>query len=164
MTAQWIEVDDEVIGAIKDAAEPFVDNPNRVLRRLLGLPTIDNDRTAPLPSSIPRVPRGSILPMPEFEVPILLAISEAGGSAARSAVIDAVGVALTDRLRDLDREPLRSGRLRWQSRVDHVRNGLVKRGLLESDQPGVWKLTEAGIEYLDRRLKSKAAAERRAAQ
>jgi hypothetical protein len=165
MTNHWIEVDGDVIDAIKNAAEPFVDNPNRVLRRLLGLPAIDNDRTAAVPSSIPRVPRGSILPMPEFEVPILFAISEAGGSAARSAVIDAVGVALEDRLTDLDRERLRSGRLRWQSRVDHVRNELAKRGLLESDQPGVWKLTEAGIEYLDRRLKSKAAAaEQRAAQ
>jgi hypothetical protein len=162
--AEWIEVDGEVLAAIKDAAEPFVDNPNRVLRRLLGLPTIDNDRTAPLPSSVPRVPRGSILPMPEFEMPILLAISEAGGSAPRSAVIDAVGVALEDHLTDLDRQPLRSGRLRWQSRVDHVRNGLVRRGLLESGQLGIWKLTEAGTEYLDRRLKSKAAAERRAAQ
>ena len=88
--AQWIEVDGEVIGAIKDAAEPFLDNPNRVLRRLLGSPTIDNDRTAPLPSSIPRVPRGSLCPLPEFEVPILLAVSEAGGSASRRAVQGAI--------------------------------------------------------------------------
>ncbi|MGN6588495.1 MAG: winged helix-turn-helix domain-containing protein [Solirubrobacterales bacterium] len=162
--AQWIEVDAEVIGAIKDAAEPFVDNPNRVLRRLLGLPTIDHDRTAPLPSNIPRVPRGALLPLPEFEVPILLAISEAGGSAPRSAVLDAVEVALRDRLTDLDRAPMTSGRIRWQARVDQARNELVKRGLLESSLPGIWRLTEAGTEYLDRRLKSKEAAERRAAQ
>ncbi len=163
MTAQWIEVDDEVIGAIKGAAEPFVDNPNRVLRRLLGLPTVDNDRTAPLPSSIPRVPRGSICPLPDFEVPILLAVSEAGGSAPRSAVLDAVEAALEDRLTDLDRKPMTSGRIRWQTRVDQARNRLVKSGFLESSHPGIWKLTEAGVEYLDRRLKSKAAAERRAA-
>ncbi len=163
MTTHWIEVDGEVIGAIKDAAEPFVDNPNRVLRRLLGLPTVDNDRTAAVPSSIPRVPRGSLLPLPEFEVPILLSISEAGGSAPRSTVMVSVEMALGDRLTDLDRTPMSSGGMRWRARVDQARNELVKRGLLESSLPGVWKLTEAGIEYLDRRLKSKAAAERRAA-
>lgn len=161
--AQWIEVDGEVIDAIKGAAEPFVDSPNRVLRRLLGLPAIDNDRTASLPSSIPRVPRGSLCPLPEFELPMLCAISERGGSASRGAVQDAVGRALKDRLTDLDWKPMVSGRIRWEARVDQARNELVKRGLLESSLPGVWTLTEAGVEHLDRRLKSKAAAERRAA-
>lgn len=67
--AEWIEVDGEVLAAIKDAAEPFVDNPNRVLRRLLGLPTIDNDSNCTAAVERSRVPRGSILPMPEFEMP-----------------------------------------------------------------------------------------------
>ncbi|TMK57402.1 MAG: hypothetical protein E6G51_06465 [Actinobacteria bacterium] len=160
MTAQWIEVDGDVIDAIKAAAEPFVDNPNRVLRRLLGLPAIDHDRTASLPSSIPRAPRGSLCPLAEFDVPILSAISEAGGSAPRGAVQDSVSRALKDRLSDLDMKPLASGRIRWMARVDQARNLLVKRGLLESATPGLWTLTEAGAEYLDRRLKSRAAAER----
>jgi Mrr N-terminal domain len=164
MKTEWIEVDGDVIDAIKDVAEPFVDNPNRALRRVFGLPAIENDRTAPLPSSIPRAPRGSLLPLAEFEVPILLAVSEAGGSAARSVVMDAVWLALKDRLSDLDQIPMSSGLVRWRTRVDQARQQLVKRSLLESGQPGIWKLTEAGTEYLDRRLKSKAAAERSAAQ
>lgn len=162
MKTEWIEVDGDVIGAIKDVAEPFVDNPNRALRRVFGLPAIENDRTAPLPSSVPRAPRGSLLPLAEFEVPILLALSEAGGSAARSIVMDAVWVALKDRLSDLDHLPMSGGGVRWRARVDQARQRLVKRGLLESGLPGIWKLTEAGSEYLDRRLKSKAASDRRA--
>lgn len=163
--AQWIEVDGEVIDAIKGAAEPFVDNPNRVLRRLLGLPAIEHDRTAPLPSNTPRAPRGALLPLGEFDVPILRAISDAGGSAPRKAVRDAVGMELSDRLTDLDWKPLGSGRIRWEARLDQARNQLIKRGLLESRATGLWTLTEAGADYLDRRLKSKkAAAEREAAK
>jgi hypothetical protein len=163
MTAQWIEVDGEVIRAIQDAAEPFVDNPNRVLRRLLGLPPIDNDRTAALPTGNPRAPRGSILPLPDYEVPILLAISEAGGSAARSLVLDALRVSLDDQLTDLDREPLGTGRARWEARADQARTRLLQRGYLERSLSGIWQLSEAGREYLDRRLKSKVADERRRA-
>jgi len=161
--AQWIEVDGEVLAAIKDAAEPFVDNPNRVLRRLFGLPEIERDRTAPMPSKIARAPRSSLLPLHEFELAILRAVSEAGGEASRSRLLEVLGPALENRLTDLDREPLTSGKLRWQTRVDQARNRLVERGLLESRHRGVWKLTEAGVEDLDRRLQSQApAAERRA--
>lgn len=163
MTNHWIEVDGDVIDAIKNAAEPFVDNPNRVLRRLLGLPpaTIDRDRTALAPASVPRVLKGSLLPLREYDVPILHAISEAGGSAPRSTVMVAVELALRDRFTDLDRTATSTGVNRWRSRVDQARNELVKRGLLESSQPGIWTLTEAGVEYLDRRLKSKKAAAER---
>jgi hypothetical protein len=163
MTTHWIEVDGEVVGAIKDAAEPFVDNPNRVLRRVFGLPNNEDDRTALAPSSVPRVPRGSLLPLTEFDVPILLAIREAGGSSPRATVMIDVEIALGDRLTDLDRTPMGSGGMRWRARVDQARHGLVKRGLLESSLPGIWTITSAGIEYLDRRLKSKAASERRVA-
>lgn len=163
--AQWIEVDGEVLAAIKDAAEPFVDNPNRVLRRLFGLPAIERDRTAPMPSKIARAPRSSLLPLPEFELAILRAVSEAGGEASRSKLLEVLERALEDRLTDLDREPLISGKLRWQTRVDQARNRLVKAGFLRSPYRGVWKLTLAGAEDLDHRLKSEAAAaERRAAQ
>lgn len=140
-----------------------MDNPNRVLRRLLRLPpaAIDRDRTALAPSSVPRVSKGSLLPLPEYDVPILQAISEAGGSAPRSTVLVAVELMLRDRLTDLDRTPTSTGVNRWRSRVDQARSELVKRGLLESSRSGVWTLTEAGIAYLDRRLKSKKAAAER---
>jgi hypothetical protein len=162
MTAasQWIEVDGDVLAAIKDAAEPFVDNPNRVLRRLFELPAIEKDGTAPFPAKIARAPRSSLLPLAEFEVAILLAVADAGGEAPRSKLMEVLRQTLEDRLTDLDREPLISGKLRWQTRVDQARNRLVKAGLLRSPYRGVWKLTLAGAEDLDRR--EAAAAERRA--
>ncbi len=53
-----IEVDDDVFGVLKGAAEPFVDTPNSVLRRLLGLnasgqsaPDASPAREATLPSA-----------------------------------------------------------------------------------------------------------------
>jgi len=144
-----------------------VDNPNRVLRRLLGLPPAasDRDRTALALSSVPRVAKGSLLPLTESDLPILQVISEAVGSASRSTVLVEVEMILRDRLTDLDRTPTSTGVNRWRSRVDLARNELVKRGLLESSRPGVWTITEEGIAYLGRRLKSKkAAAEREAAQ
>lgn len=160
--AQWIEVDGEVLAAIKEAAEPFVDNPNRVLRRLFGLPAIEKDSTALMPSKIARAPRSSLLPMHEFELAILRAVSEAGGEAPRSKMMEVLGRSLEDRLTDLDREPLLSGKLRWLTRVDQARNRLVEKGLLESSHRGVWKLTSAGAEDLDRR--EAEAAERGAAK
>jgi len=164
MTNHWIEVDGEVIDAIKKAAEPFVDTPNRVLRWMFGLPSNEDDRTALAPSSVPRVPRGSLLPLTEFDVPILLAIREAGGSAPRQKVMIAVEMALGDRLTDLDRTPMSSGGMRWRARVDQARHELVKRGFLESSLPGIWTVTQAGGKYLARRLKSKEAADRGAGE
>jgi Mrr N-terminal domain len=163
MTAsQWIEVDGEVLAAIKDAAEPFVDNPNRVLRRLFELPALEKDGTAAFPAKIARAPRSSLLPLAEFELAILRAVADACGEATRLKLMEVLGRELDDRLTDLDREPLISGALRWQSRVDQARNRLVKAGFLESPYRGVWKLTPAGAEDLDRR--EAAAAERGAAK
>jgi hypothetical protein len=165
MTAasQWIEVDGEVLAAIKDAAEPFVDNPNRVLRRLFELPAIEKDGTASFPAKIARAPRSSLLPLADFELAILRAVADAGGEASRSKLMEVLGRTLEDRLTDLDREPLISGKVRWETRVDQARNRLVKAGFLRSPYRGVWKLTLAGAEDLDRRLKSEAAAAERSA-
>src|ERR1043166_3598413 len=51
-----IDVDDEVYGALKKMAEPFVDSPNTVLRRLLNL---NGPATEALvkPSQVESVPR-----------------------------------------------------------------------------------------------------------
>ncbi len=44
-----IRVDDEVYARLQAEAKPFVDTPNSVLRRLLGLPSAPADTTAKLP-------------------------------------------------------------------------------------------------------------------
>jgi hypothetical protein len=140
-----IEIDNDVYETIKANAEPFVDTPNTVLRRLLG---VDRDgrptRVAPAPRS-GRASPGSILPESEYEIPILQELVERGGSGHATEVTDAVGERMAGRLTDKDREKLDSGDIRWRNRVQFTRLTLKERGLISSDSPrGVWEITNEG--------------------
>jgi hypothetical protein len=166
-----------VYDLLKQQAEPFVDSPNSVLRRILGLEQIS--ATVPLEprgsssksdrrsagkgtrsrsasrtrtrrrKGTDRAPRGTLLAESEYELPLLQALADRGGSAPAREVIDAVGEELADRLTSLDTEKLASGVVRWQNRVQFVRLRLVEQGLLAKDSPrGVWKLTDAGRRHL----------------
>jgi hypothetical protein len=172
-----IEIDDEVFERLKDEAEPFVDTPNSVLRRLLGLGVVGGEPTArsdDIPgqdrangdsrlkttrSSRPgkarasrtrkRVPAGSILPEEEYELPLLEALVAAGGSGASKDITEAVGKRLDTRLTDLDREPLKSGGIRWENRIQFVRLKMIERGFMEKDAPrGTWAISEGGRRFL----------------
>lgn len=164
MSPQWIEVDDEVIGLVKAEAEPFVDSPNQAIRRLLGLMATDRQDLASTPAPFPaqhrrRAPTGSLLPLGEYELPILQAIAKRGGRALSGEVLVEICEALEGRLTDLDRESYRCGQARWRLRAAQARLRLVQRGLLKAGSPrGIWELTEAGIEELER---LEAQAERR---
>jgi hypothetical protein len=150
-----IRIDDEVFGKLQSMAEPFVDTPNTVLRRLLGIADVHSRRSAggqahSVTVSKPRARPGSILPHEAYVRPILRTLAEAGGSASTTSVIDAVGQELGDRLTDLDRDRLTSGNIRWQNRVQWVRLRLVERGMIEARSPrGVWTITAAGRRFLD---------------
>src|SRR5690348_15023496 len=94
-----IEVDSEVMALLKSQAEPFVDTPNSVLRRLLGLaaaspnghrPTgfTEDDpqksrkrrgRTHRRKEATKRAQTGTILPDTEYELPILEILDSHGG-------------------------------------------------------------------------------------
>lgn len=183
---QTIEVDDEVYGRLKDAAEPFVDTPNSVLRRLLGLdgPAINGARPlvaastptgrtssdaasprAPRTRSKPgaskkksagstRVPAGSILPEEEYEMPLLQALVDAGGSSPSRDVVEAIGKQLDGRLTDLDRQPLKSGAIRWENRIQFVRLKMIERGWMEKEAPrGTWAISEEGRSQLEQSQK-----------
>jgi hypothetical protein len=152
-----IEVDDDVFGHLKDHAEPFVDDPNTVLRRLLGL---DADH-APLPQ------RGASLAAPNgqsrvrtipgrgegraargtYELPILRYLVAHEGSAPSREVIEAVGRELdaSGRLTDADKRPLNSGEIRWRSRASLQRPRLIQSGDLDRQSPhGIWRITDKG--------------------
>jgi hypothetical protein len=177
-----IEVDDDVYGLLKDAAEPFVDTPNSVLRRLMGFDdlrptdgghqltaaTLSSGGSSIAPSLTPprprsrkgsskkkssgstRVPAGSILAEDQYELPLLRALVDAGGSAPSRDIVDAVGKQLDGRLRDIDREPLKSGAIRWENRIQFVRLKLIERGWMEKDTPrGIWAISDEGRKQLD---------------
>jgi hypothetical protein len=93
-----------------------------------------------------RAPSGALLPEDRYETPLLIALAERGGSASSRDVIASVGEQLADDLMPMDKESLKSGGIRWQSRVQFVRLRLIERGLVEKDTPrGTWGLTEAGM-------------------
>jgi hypothetical protein len=168
-----IEVDDQVFDYLKAEAEPFVDTPNTVLRRLLGL---DSARatiaSAPSPNGSPaktananrrgrksrgkssaakrtRAASGTLLPEERYERPLLKALADAGGQAPYREVVDAVGREMKGELLPADFENLSSGSIRWQSRLQFVRLRLIERGYLDKNAPrGIWGITDAGREAL----------------
>jgi hypothetical protein len=145
-TMPTIRIDDEVYALLQSKAEPFTDTPNSVLRRELGLDssaeTTFRDRKAGR-----RARTGTILSRFEYDVPILTALARRGGSAPMNEVVDDVGEMLAERLTELDKQPVRSGEIRWRNRAMWRRLRLVKSGLLKEDSPrGIWELSEAGWE------------------
>lgn len=152
---EQIEVDNEVLGLLREHAEPFTDTPNSVLRRLLGIDSGTSGKatgvvSAKKPSG--RASPGSILPESEYEVPILRELVDRGGRGHATEITDAVGRRLDDRLTDLDREKLDSGEVRWRNRVQFTRLTLKQHGLIAADSPrGIWEITEAGRSFLAQR-------------
>jgi len=182
--APTVRVDDDVYEELKAHAEPFVDTPNTVLRRLLGLsvgsadqakadqpgderPTATGLTTVPArrepsakstktsrpnrktSSKRTRAPAGALLPEESYELPLLMALVGLGGSGPSREVIDRVGAALDGKLTELDRESLKSGGIRWQSRVQFVRLRLIEQGLMLKDTGrGIWAISDLGRERL----------------
>lgn len=172
-----IRIDNEVFEALKTHAEPFIDTPNTVLRRLLDLGETANDRLG-LAEELkperggegsrsrqrrrktkrtrqPRAKTGTILAESEYEIPMLEVIVEHGGRAPAREVLDELETRLGSRLTDVDKQELASGNVRWRNRAQFVRLRLVERGDMVKDSPrGVWEVTEQGR----RRATAEAAA------
>jgi hypothetical protein len=165
-----IRIDNEVLDTLKEHAEPFVDTPNSVLRRVLGLtPESETDEIINTPPSAQPSPRqadkrpasrrtprtnrrparakaGTMLADAEYEAPILEILRESGGRAPTREVIDALGQRLDGRLTVTDRQPLRSGELRWRNRAQFVRLNLIERGDMVKGSPrGVWEISDQGL-------------------
>jgi hypothetical protein len=93
-----------------------------------------------------RLPPGVRTPESAFVLPILRALDELGGSATMQHVLEKVGVAMKERMRDVDYQSLKSdpGRPRWNNTAQWARNSMVEEGLLKKNSPrGVWEITAA---------------------
>ncbi len=160
-----IGIDSDVLAGLKQRAEPFVDDPNTVLRRLLQLDgtsepngskvsyaqlvepeghvaarsrsqaTGKGRRKAVATNKAPRAPKGSLTPEDAFEQPILRALEEAGGQLSVREVVNRVGEQLNDVLNTEDRFEDNRGIARWEKRTHFVRLKMVDRGLLSPDAP-----------------------------
>jgi hypothetical protein len=164
-----IEIDSDVWDLLKREAEPLVDTPNTVLRRLLTIgvdeparhrkaesvgSTRATRRSTPKGPTTgkrarkrgPRAPVGSLLPEAEYEGPILRVLGERGGSAPARDVVKHVGKLVDDRLMPLDRETQPSGLKRWETRVQFTRLRMRKEGLIAAASPrGIWELSKKGL-------------------
>jgi hypothetical protein len=156
----YIEVADETYSRLLQRSESFSDTADNVIVRLL-------DATAPKPDAsvhsvqrrsirnetrqaTPRAIPGSILPEREYWVPILEILTEAGGAAPASDVIDALGDRMRGMLTQRDYESLSMGDIRWRNRARFARLRMTEQGLLSADSPrGIWELTEQGCKHLE---------------
>jgi len=95
-------------------------------------------------------PRGVKTPVRAYRIPILRALTEAGGAGSTAAILDLVYELMQHRLNDYDLQMKPSGGLRWRNTAQWERLQMVKEGLLANDSPhGIWKITAAGRRYLD---------------
>lgn len=96
-------------------------------------------------SVVAHVPRGSRLPQADYELPILEALIELGGSAPSSRVIELAGTKLGRKLTPVDFTRVKSGETRWENRARFARLMLKKLGQVDADSPhGTWEITDAG--------------------
>lgn len=179
MPIQLPPVDEDVYAALQAQAVPLEDDVNSVLRRLLGLAPRPQTSAPPAAPSEPpadtrvrrqptaatparkatrkstkkrtRVPKGSIVPEEEYELPILRALDHLGGRVPTSEVIAQVEKEMGERLTEVEREELSSGGIRWQNRVQFVRLKLIKKGEMVDGSPrGIWEISPAGRDRIAR--------------
>ena len=118
-------------------------NGQTTVNRQAGKPRVE--KRASTKGKRKRAPKGSLLPEADYELPLLQALSELGGSGPASTVVDRVGEKLSEKLTSIDREPVSSGEVRWKNRVQFVRLGLIKGGHMKDDSPrGIWEISDAG--------------------
>src|SRR3989442_1235649 len=127
-----IRIDDEVFAALQERGRAFVDTPNDVLRRDYGLNGVNGTNVHAVPGTLSfptgqqqqqpssrptrrrvmgRIQRGEKTPEPEFIVPILQALVEAGGRGRTSDIVDRVGQIMKDRLNEYDHKALATGEI-----------------------------------------------------
>ncbi|MGJ8635707.1 MAG: winged helix-turn-helix domain-containing protein [Phycisphaerales bacterium] len=114
----------------------------------------EDEETKAERTNLGRLRKGLRTPEIQYQVPILQALSDQGGSAKASEVLERVGEIMKARLKEVDYEPLASGsdNPRWRNAAQWARNSMVNEGYLKRDSPrGVWELTETGRHSLKER-------------
>jgi hypothetical protein len=162
-----IEVDSEVFSALQRDAEPFLDSPNDVLRRVLGLdssvtPFLKRDLLTGTDQEVRSVDVGALslasrsrkrrgeasaTRQDQFRLPILEILSERGGKARTSDVLDR----LPEKMKLLpgDFEETSSGKVKYRHHAEFERLAMRLGGLIGASSPhGVWEITEEGRRYL----------------
>ena len=148
MKYRRIRIDEDIYALLKKEAVPFEDEPNTVLRRMLGLRTDTHQGGETEGQDRRRISSKHLMPMKEFELSILRSLENHSGSASRNTVLEDVFGQLSDRLNAFDLESTRNKEPRWQSRAEFKGHSMRKDGYLGSESRGIWKLTSKGSQRL----------------
>ena len=146
-----IRIDDEVFAGLKRLAEPLVDTPNSVIRRLLEAKGI-LERKLPVSKPVAVKPSGEQTreqtPQSVYEENLLAVLAEQfNGRGNKKDVTLAVVERMMKRglIPAADMEFVATGETKAENKISWGRNALKDRGLLRADAPrGVWELTPEG--------------------
>lgn len=88
------------------------------------------------------------LPESAYWKPLAKALLAHGGESRAREAIATVGKLMDESFRQMDRDPVSSGQVRWIVRTRFARNTFREHGLISTaTPPGIWKLTDAGIRW-----------------
>ena len=99
------------------------------------------------------MPANKVTPTSEFRIPLLEALVEMGGSGGTSNLYNRIEAKMKNRLMPGDYEKLSDGTVRWKNSAWWERCKLKDEGLLRSDSPRVWEISDEGRAYLEKAKK-----------
>jgi hypothetical protein len=145
-----VRIDDEVFEALKKLAEPLVDTPNSVIRRLLEAQgTLRKKPSKPVPKApAPQADRTQT-PQSVYEANLLQVLADPpfNGRGNKKDVTLAVVERMMKRglIPPGDLEFVATGETKAENKISWGRNLLKNRGLIRGDAPrGNWELTSEG--------------------
>ena len=150
-----IRIDDDVFEGLKKLAEPFVDNPNAVVRKLLiekGILKEPATKIRPLSarSTPDRALTPPLTPQPIYEQFLLATLErDFGGSGDKRSVTRAMIDRMVKQgfISPADLELVATGETKAENTITWGRNALKNRGLIRrGSKRGIWELTEQGLE------------------
>ena len=142
-----IRVDQEVFEGLQKLAQPFVDSPSMVIRRLLEKEGVlagggKASRAAPRSSAAGLTPQGV------YEKYLLhLLLAEFNGSGHKRDVTHAIVKRMMKdgHITAADQELVKTGETRAENTITWARNALKERGHISRAAPrGLWELTPEG--------------------
>jgi hypothetical protein len=143
---------DERSRAVMGLIERYALEPLKEMEASYGVPPGSGEGEPSQPGA-ERLARGLRTPEAAFVLPILRALEQLGDSAPMQQVLERVGVAMKEELREVDYQSLKSdpGHPRWNNTAQWARQTMVDDGLLKRGSPrGIWEVTAAGKQHLRR--------------
>lgn len=158
-----IRVEEDVFQGLKAIAEPFVDTPNSVIRRLLeGRGVLAQAQTNTATSSIENVispsseksnsniHRKSLTPQSTYEQYLLYVLGKNfKGRGGKHEVTKEVITLMKSNgyINAADLEIVSTGESKAENTIAWGRNALKEQGLIRRDSPrGIWELSSAGVD------------------